>query len=140
MWNLLLWRLRSQLILSPRRIGGQVRQKENQMEEALRIIIAKCNPHTAEEAIRTMAALRNNSPVLQIRYLNVLQRALADESANWTPDERLILAEAVEVPETGATRDFTFRLRLTDAERSQLQTAADETGQTMSEYVRRKIF
>jgi hypothetical protein len=109
------------------------------MEEALRLIIAKCNPHTAEEAIRTMAALRNNSPVLQIRYLNVLQRALSDDTANWTPEERLILAEAVEVPEGSATKDFTLRLRITTQEHAHLQNLADEAGLSVSEYVRRKI-
>lgn len=111
------------------------------MENALKLIIAKCNPQTAEEAIRTMAAMRNNSPIVHIRYLNLLQRALADNSIDWTPDERTILARAIEPVETSSeTRDFTLRVRLTPTERAQLQDLADQEDLDLSEYVRRKIF
>ena len=105
---------------------------------ALKLIIAR-SPRAAEEAIRTIAAARNNSPVVQIRYLNTLQRALADPEATFSPDERDLLADGIETPES-ESREFMLRVRLTDTERSMLQAAADETGTSMSEYVRRKLF
>lgn len=42
--------------------------------------------------------------------------------------------------DSGDTRDFTLRIRLTDAERTQIQDTAGQNGMNMSEYVRRKIF
>lgn len=106
--------------------------------EALKIIIAK-SPNAAEEAIRAIAAARNNSPILQIRYSNALTRALADPQANFTPEEREILSSVIESTPS-ETREFTLRIRLTDSERADLQTAADADNLTMSEYARRKIF
>jgi hypothetical protein len=108
------------------------------MESALKLIIAKCNSYIAEEAIRTMAAMRSNSPVLQIRYLSLLQRALSSD-VEWTPEERIILAEAVEAPDTSAAKNFTLRLRITSQEHGYLKSQADEAGLSVSEYVRRKI-
>jgi hypothetical protein len=106
--------------------------------DALKLIIAK-SPRAAEEAVRTIAAVRNNSPVVQIRYATVLTRALADPEAYFSLEERELLASMIEAPDSSG-RDFTFRLRLTDSERAALQAAADETGMSMSEYARRKIF
>jgi len=105
--------------------------------EALKIIIAR-SPNAAEEAVRTIQAARNNSPILQTRYANVLIRALADGQATFTPEERELIASAIEAP-TG-TRDVTLRVRLTTSENAQLTEAADQAGQSVSEYVRRKIF
>ncbi len=106
--------------------------------EALKVIIAK-SPNAAEEAIRTIAAARNNSPILQVRYSNVLIRAMADPSADFTKDEREMLASAIEAPD-GGNRGFMLRVRLTDDERIALQDAANQAGQSMSEFVRQKIF
>jgi hypothetical protein len=106
--------------------------------EALKIIIAK-SPNAAEEAIRTIAAARNNSPILQVRYSNVLIRALADPRAEFTPDERELLAAVIETPGT-ATRDFTLNLRLTSSERVELEQAAQTAGLSLSEYSRQQLF
>lgn len=106
--------------------------------EALKIIIAR-SPNAAEEAIRAIAAARNRSPVLQIRYLTVLTRALADPQASFSAEERELLSSAIEAPES-ESRDFMLRVRLTDSERAELQMAADQSGISMSEYVRKKIF
>jgi len=106
--------------------------------DALKTIIAR-SPRAAETAVRTIAAARNNSPVLQTRYANVLIMAMADPEATFTPEERAILASAVEAPES-SSRDFILRVRLTDQERAELQQLADQDGIGMSEYVRRKLF
>ncbi len=106
--------------------------------EALKVIIAR-SPRAAEQAIRTIEAARNRSPVLQTRYSNVLIMAMADPEAKFTQDERELLAAGIEAPE-GESRDFMLRVRLTDAERIALQDAAEADNQSMSEYARRKIF
>ncbi len=110
----------------------------NDIIDALKLVIAR-SPRAAEDAIRTIAAARNNSPVLQVRYSNVLIQALADPEASFTPDERAILAAGIEAPES-ESRDFTLRVRLTDAERASLQAAANAAELSMSEYVRSKLF
>ncbi len=108
--------------------------------DALKLVIAR-SPRAGEQALRAIAAARNGSPVLGIRYINVLIMALGDPDATFTPDERALIASAIETetPE-GESRGFTLRVRLTDAERASLQAAADESGMSMSEFVRRKIF
>lgn len=106
--------------------------------EALKVIIAK-SPNASEEAIRTIAAARNRSPILQVRYSNVLIRAFADPAAKFTPAERELLSSVIEAPE-GQGRDYTLRVRLTNAERAQIETAADAAGMNVSDYVRSKLF
>jgi hypothetical protein len=107
--------------------------------EALKIIIAK-SPNAAEEAIRTIAAARNNSPVLQIRYSNVLIRAMADPEAKFTADERQALASVIESPGSSSTRNLSLHVRVTPDEQAELEQAAAAAGQSLSEYVRRRLF
>jgi hypothetical protein len=106
--------------------------------DALKIIIAH-SPRASEQAIRTIAAVRNNSPVIQIRYANVLIMALADPEADFTQAERELLAAVIETPGT-ATRDFTLHLRLTSSERVELEQAAQTAGLSLSEYSRQQLF
>jgi hypothetical protein len=104
---------------------------------SLKIIIAK-SPAAAEEAIRAIAAAKNNSPVLQTRYANCLIRALADPQAEFTQAEREQLAAGI-TTETD-TKDFMLRVRMSQAERMQLAQLADAAGVNMSEFVRKKLF
>ena len=106
--------------------------------DALKIIIAH-SPRASEQAIRTIAAVRNNSPVIQIRYANVLIMALADPEADFTQAEREILASAIEPSET-TTRNIALHVRLTPGEQAELEQAAETAGQSLSEYVRRRLF
>jgi hypothetical protein len=109
------------------------------METALKLIISRTNnQHVASEALACLQAIRVKSPIVQIRYQRVVQMALANND-DWTPAERAILAEPLEVPETSG-RDFLLRVRLTDLEHAELQRLADEANLGMSEYVRRKLF
>lgn len=109
------------------------------MEEALRLIITK-SPLAASQAMETIRAIHAKSPILQIRYNNTVQMALNDPQAEFTPAERALLAEFVGSPDSSTNRDFMLRVRLTDAERAALQQSADQAQQSMSEYVRQKIF
>lgn len=108
------------------------------MEQALKIIVSK-SPSTARDAMQCLQAIRAKSPMVQVRYNRVVEAAMSDQDADFTPDERAIIAEAVELPE-GESRGFTLRVRLTPNEQADLQAAADEAGMTMSDYVRSRLF
>lgn len=108
------------------------------LEQALKIIVSK-SPDAARDAMQCLQAIRVNSPMVQVRYNRVVEVAMSDRNADFTPDERAIIAEAVELPE-GESRDFMLRVRLTPSEQADLQAAADEAGMTMSEYVRSRLF
>jgi hypothetical protein len=108
------------------------------MEQALKLIITK-SESAMHEAMKCLQAIQVNSPMIQTRYNHVVEIALNDPTADFSQAERALLAEHLEAAET-ATRDFTLRIRLTDAERTQLQEAANQDRLSMSEYVRRKSF
>lgn len=108
------------------------------MIEALKLIIAR-SPAAANEAVRTIAAERINSPVAARRYLHVLQMALNDPQAEFSNAEREMLAEWVESPEA-ENRSFVLRVRLTEGERAHLTQMADAEQVSVSDYVRRKLF
>lgn len=111
----------------------------NDIIDALKTIVAR-SPRAAGEAMRTIVAARNNSPVLQARYAQVLIRALADPDAKFTDEEREALAAGIDAPEPGGGRDLVFRLRLSGDERMALENAAAAAGLNMSDYVRRRLF
>jgi hypothetical protein len=106
--------------------------------EALKLIIAR-SPRAAEHAVIAIQAARNKSPILQARYAQVLTMALADPAAEFTADERAVLAAGIDGGDAGG-RDFTLRVRLTEQERVSLSDAADAEGISLSEYVRRRLF
>ena len=108
------------------------------MQDALKIIISK-SPDATNEAVKCLQAISARSPIVQVRYNRVVELAMSDRRATFTPDERATIAEALEVEETGS-RDFTIRVRLTQNEQAELQLLADEAGCSMSEYVRGKVF
>lgn len=110
------------------------------LTQAAKLIIARCSAPTGEEAIRLLAAVRANSPMVQTRYQVLLIRALADPEADFTPAERETLAAGIEPQDGSGSRDFTLRVRLNSAEQASLQVAAEAAGMSMSEYVRSKLF
>jgi hypothetical protein len=108
------------------------------MINALKLIIAK-SPEAMKEALNTIRALDAKSPILQQRYNRVVEIALNDPRANFSSAERALLAKSLDaVSATG--RNFMLRIRLTDAERADLQYRSDVAGMSMSEFVRDKIF
>jgi len=108
------------------------------MEKALKLIIAR-SPDGAYEAMRTLLAIRVSSPMIQQRYHRTIEIALGDPQAQFTADERALLAEHLEIVPDG-TRDFTLRIRLTAAEHEELIATADDEHTTVSEFVRRQLF
>jgi hypothetical protein len=74
-----------------------------------------------------------------MRYNSVATYALSDPEAHWTEPERAAIIEHV-TADGEETREYTLRIRLTPAERNELQTLATAAGQTLSEYARRRVF
>lgn len=108
------------------------------MEQALKLIIVK-SPDAMREAMKTLQAIRAKSPIVQQRYNRVVDMALNDSQAEFTAEERAVLA----APLTGNEdegRAFMLRVRLTEAERAELQEEANAANKNMSEYVRQKLF
>ena len=108
------------------------------LENALRVIIA-ASPAAAGEALACIRAIRANSPVVGVRFNRVVESALTDPEASFTPEQRAEIAELLDIPAI-ENRDVTFRIRLTVAERDVIQAAADNEGLTASEWARRKLF
>lgn len=108
------------------------------MEQALKLIISK-SPDAMREAIKTLQAIKAKSPIVQQRYNRVVEIALSDPQAEFSADERAILADSLAgIEEEG--RSFMLRVRLTERERAELQQEADAENMSMSEYVRQKLF
>lgn len=106
------------------------------MEEALRIIIAK-SPAAAGQAIKTIHAVHVKSPLLQHRYNATLDAALHDSQADFTPEERALLAQFAAAGEK--IRETRLQVRVTIAEKLYLQQQATEENMTLSAYVRDKL-
>jgi hypothetical protein len=111
------------------------------MEDALKLIIAK-SPAAMSEAIKTIRAIHAHSPILQQRYIHTVETALNDQEAEFTSQERAQLSQYLEISDISevSSRDFTLRVRLTESEKARLLEDADNSGLTMSELVRRKLF
>jgi hypothetical protein len=64
------------------------------------------------------------------------------EIGRYTPDDFRGMAEQIkrDAASQVASRGYMLRVRLTESERAELQNAAENTGMTLSEYARRKIF
>lgn len=108
------------------------------MEEALRIIISR-SADAATEAIQCMRAIQVKSPMLQQRYNRTVEIAFNDPQAQFTPDERALIAESLGIG-VADSRDYTLRIRLTEHERAELARLSDEANLSMSEYARQRLF
>lgn len=108
------------------------------MSDALRTIIAK-SPMAGSDAIDCLRAISVKSPVVQQRYNNVLGVALSDGDAHFTPQERTLLAEFAGGGEP-ETRSIMQPVRLSPAERQELEDAAQAAGQSLSDYIRSRLF
>lgn len=104
------------------------------IETALRLVIAKSpnNVHGAVRALRTAQHRPNARPV---QY--VLEQALVDPLADFTPGERASIAALLSGADV--TRADVLRLRVTADEKADVQHAADEAGVTVSEYIRSRL-
>jgi hypothetical protein len=88
---------------------------------------------------RDLLLLGRTTIIRQIEELNEEAGIDDNENAEFIADYILEIARET-VRNMQETRDYILRVRLTEHERFALSRTAKETGQTMSEYVRRKIF
>jgi hypothetical protein len=102
--------------------------------DAKRLMAAK-SP-SAAEALGT-GVFKNCS---QARVNNAASIALADHDADFTPDERKLIASFIESEGDDEPRSFMLRVRLTETEQERLQEMAATQHMDMSEYTRWKLF
>ena len=106
------------------------------MEEALKMVIAK-SPAAAKQALKTIHAMNVKSPLRQHRYNATVDAALHDPQADFTAEERALLAKFVAAGEK--IRETRLQVRVTIAEKLYLQHQAAEQNMTLSAYVRDKL-
>jgi hypothetical protein len=107
------------------------------MEEALKLIIGRSSL-AMREAIDCLRAISARSPIVAQRYANALSLALNDPEAQFTPEERQILADAYQTP--GGRGGHMLRIRLSEQEHTVLVERSEAVGETMSDYARKRIF
>jgi len=107
------------------------------MSEALRTIMA-ASPVASGEAFDCIRAMKARSPMIGVRFNNVVKTAFSDPDATFTPEQRAAITELIEMPSDN--RDAWFRMRVTADEYEAIRQAADLEGLSMSEWARRKLF
>ena len=108
------------------------------MSDALRTIIA-ASPAAAGDAMDCLRAIAVKSPAVQARYDNTVRVALGDPAAQFTAEQRALLAQFAGGGEP-ETRSIMHAVRLSPDERQRLEDAANAAGQTLSEYIRSRLF
>jgi hypothetical protein len=86
-----------------------------------------------------LRAIAVRSPAVQARYDNTVRVAMGDPAAQFTAEQRALLAEFVgsDGPDT---RSIVQPVRLSPAERHELEDAAQAAGMSLSEYIRSRLF
>jgi hypothetical protein len=111
---------------------------KQQALEALRVIIAG-SPSAFREAGKTIQALHANSPVIQQRLNFVGGMALNDPQAEFTADERGLIAAAMGLVEEDS-EVTTISFKLTKAERAEVERLAQAGGfKDLTSYIRSSI-
>lgn len=106
--------------------------------EALRVIIAG-SPAAFREASRTILALQANSPIIQQRLNFAGSMALNDPQAEFSADERRLIAEVMGLTEED-NEITTISFKLTKAERAEVERLAQTEGfKDLTSYIRRQI-
>lgn len=111
---------------------------KQQALEALRIIIAG-SPAAFREAGKTIQALQANSPIIQQRLNFVGSMALNDPQAEFTGNERILIAAVMGLQEEDSSVT-TISFKLTRAERAEVERLAQAEGfKDLTSYIRSKI-
>lgn len=107
--------------------------------QALALIIAQC-PDLARQATAALAAYQKGSPVAEARILAVVSDALRLNADDLREEDRALLSDLARVVAGGKPqRDLNLIVRATAAEKARVQDAAAAAGQTLSDYIRRRI-
>lgn len=103
------------------------------LSDALRLIAAK-SPNNVQGAIRALRTAQHRPDARPVQY--VLEQALVDPLADFTPDERAGIAALLG---GSTTRDLDIRIRVNADEKQRVQEVAEEAGMTVSDFIRKKI-
>jgi hypothetical protein len=103
------------------------------IDTALRAIAIRC-PSISGEAVRTLRATGRVKPQ---RVAWLVEQALMDPLADWTPEERAQLIDLV-TPEPTRTTAIP-PVRVTPDERAAIEAAAQDAGLTLSDYIRSRL-
>lgn len=106
------------------------------VRNALRFIASR-SPAVCDQAAR---ALLSSGAAQQLRYDHILPDALADADAGWTPSERAALTALISGADTTETRDERVYVRVSPSQKLSLEAAAAESGTSMSEIIRQRLF
>ena len=104
------------------------------MDKALRLIIAK-SPNNYQGAIRALRTAQHRPNARPVQY--VLEQALVDPVAEFTASERAGIAALLSGNDEARTLDI--RLRVSADEKAEVQRMAEESGMTVSDFIRSKI-
>jgi hypothetical protein len=110
---------------------------KQQALEVLRVIIAG-SPAAFREASRTIQALQANSPIIQQRLNFVGAMALNDPQAEFNPNHRALIADAMGLEDDSDITTISFKL--TKAERAEVERLAQAEGfKDLTSYIRARI-
>ena len=107
------------------------------MIDALRIIAAKSS-YAGAQAMQCIKAIQVESPIVKERYNRVVELAFSDPQAEFTPEERQLIAGFINSGEPHKTA--TIRFRVSPAEQEDVQRMADAANMNVSDYIRSLIW
>jgi 16S rRNA U516 pseudouridylate synthase RsuA-like enzyme len=98
------------------------------------VIIASGSLAAARTAADAIRAREVGSPMAGARAARAARIALDDPQATFTEQERRVIVELLETE-----RSDVLRLRVTPAEKAEVQRMAEDAGLTVSDFIRRRI-
>lgn len=109
------------------------------MIDALRIIAAK-SPYAGSEAMTCMQAIQAKSPMVQQRYNRVVGLAFGDPNAEFTAEERRLIASYIDGGDS-ENKSQVVHWRVTPTEYADLKQLTEDAGfNSMSDYMRSLVW
>jgi hypothetical protein len=109
------------------------------MIDALRIIAAR-SPYAGEQAMQCIKAVQVKSPVVKDRYNRVVGLAFGDPQAEFTPQERQLIASYIDGGES-ESKTQVVHWRVTPSEYADLKQLTEDGGHnTVSDYLRSLVW
>jgi hypothetical protein len=116
----------------------------NKINDAIDVLKLK-TPDVSTEATKMLRAIGAGSPILGTRFRTLIDNALnSDGHDEFTREDKQLFGEIMIELSGGNTYDgegrtVTKRIRFTPSEVERLEIDAQNTGDTFSQYVRRKL-
>ena len=109
------------------------------MIDALRIIAAR-SPYAGGQAMQCIRAIQAKSPVVKDRYNRVVDMAFGDPQAEFTPEERQLIAIYIDGGD-GENKTQVVHWRVTPSEYADLKQLTEDGGyNSMSDYLRSQVW